>query len=94
VERLLGKLFGHPFFKVLSLTHVTLVMLDFEIAEMIPLAKQRHVGPREECVREECSQARESIHIKWTDLRIKRLHADGRGAANGLVPRWFRYECD
>jgi hypothetical protein len=26
------------------------VMLDFEIAEMIPLAKQRHEGPHEECV--------------------------------------------
>jgi hypothetical protein len=46
------------FFKVLSLTHLTLVMLDFEIAETILLAKRRHVGPHEECVREECSQAR------------------------------------
>jgi hypothetical protein len=33
-------------------------MLDFEIAEMILLAKRRHAGPREECVQEECSQAR------------------------------------
>jgi hypothetical protein len=29
-------------------------MLNFEIAEMIPLAKRGHAGPREECVREEC----------------------------------------
>jgi hypothetical protein len=42
VEQLLGKLFGHPFLKVLSLTHLTLLLLDFEIAEMIPLAKRRH----------------------------------------------------
>jgi hypothetical protein len=60
-------------------------MLDFEITKMIPLAKQRHVGPSEECVREECSQARESIHIKWTDSRIERVLADGQGVANGLV---------
>jgi hypothetical protein len=38
------------FFKVLSLTHLTLLLLDFEIAKMIPLAKQRHVEPCEECV--------------------------------------------
>jgi hypothetical protein len=69
-------------------------MLDFEIAETIPLAKQRHTGPHEKCVREECSQARESIRIKWTDLCIKRVLADGRGAANGLIPRWFRYVSD
>jgi hypothetical protein len=66
-------------------------MLDFGIAEMILLAKRRHVGPHEKCVREECSQARESIHMKWTDLRIERVLADGRGATNGLVLRWFRY---
>jgi hypothetical protein len=38
------------FFKVLSLTHLILLLLDFEIAEMISLAKQRHVGLSEECV--------------------------------------------
>jgi hypothetical protein len=53
---------------------------------MIPLAKRKHARPREDCVREECSQARELIHIKWTDSRIKRVLADHRGAANGLVP--------
>jgi hypothetical protein len=63
-----------------------LLLLDFEIAEMIPLAKPRHAGPHEECIREECSQDRESIHIKWTDLRIEQILADGRGAATGLVP--------
>jgi hypothetical protein len=63
--------FWVSFFKVLSLTHLTLLMLDFEIAEMILLAKRRHAGPREECVREECPQACESIHIKWTDSRIE-----------------------
>jgi hypothetical protein len=51
-------------------------MLDFEIAETIPLEKQGHAGPREECVREECYKAHGSIHIKWTDSRIKRVHAD------------------
>jgi hypothetical protein len=61
-------------------------MLDFEIAEMIPLAKRRHVGQHEECDREEFSQACESIHIKWTDSHIKRVLADGRGGANGLMP--------
>jgi hypothetical protein len=34
----------------------------------------------------ECSQARESIHIKWIDLHMERVHADGRGAATGLIP--------
>jgi hypothetical protein len=74
------------FFKVLSLTQLTLLMLDFEIIEMIPLAKRKHARPHEDCVQEECSQARELIHIKWTDSRIKRVLADRRGAANGLVP--------
>jgi hypothetical protein len=66
-------------------------MFDFEIAEMIPLAKRRYAGPREECVREECYEARGSIHIKWTDSRFERVLANDQGAANGLVPRWFRY---
>jgi hypothetical protein len=48
VERLLGKLFGHPLSKFYPMAHLTL--LDFEIAETIPLAKQRHAGPREECI--------------------------------------------
>jgi hypothetical protein len=48
VERLLGKLFGHPFSKFYPLTHLTL--LDFAIAETIPLAKRRHAGPHDECV--------------------------------------------
>jgi hypothetical protein len=52
-------------------------MLDFGIAEMIPLAKRGH--------------ARGSIHIKWMDSHIKRVHVDVRGAANVLIPRWFRY---
>jgi hypothetical protein len=77
--------FWVSFFKVLSLTHLTLLMLDFEIAEMILLTKRRHVGPCEDCVREECSQAHESIHIKWTDSHIERVHTDGLGAANGLA---------
>jgi hypothetical protein len=63
VERLLGKLFGHPFFKVLSLTHLTLLLLDFEITKTILLAKRRNARQREECVREEFSQDHESIHI-------------------------------
>jgi hypothetical protein len=84
VERLLGKLFSH-FFKVLSLTHLTLLLLDFEIAETIPLAKRRHAGPREECVREECSQAHESSYIKWMDSCIERVLGDVRGAATRLV---------
>jgi hypothetical protein len=42
------KAFWSSFFKVLSLTHLTLLLLDFEIAEMILLAKRRHVRPREE----------------------------------------------
>jgi hypothetical protein len=29
-------------------------MLDFEIAETIPLGKRAHAGPHEESVREEC----------------------------------------
>jgi hypothetical protein len=62
VEQLLGKLFSHPFLKFYPLTHLTL--LDFAIAETIPLAKRRHAGPREECVREECSHACESSYIK------------------------------
>jgi hypothetical protein len=82
------------FFKVLSLTHLTSLLLDFEIAEMIPLAKRRHAISPKECVRKECSQACESIHIKWTDSCIERVLADGRGAATGLVPRWFRYISD
>jgi hypothetical protein len=52
-------------------------MLDFEIAETTPLAKRRHVGPCEECVQEECPQARGSIHMKRMDSRIKRVLADG-----------------
>jgi hypothetical protein len=83
--------FSVIFFKVLSLAHLTLQLLDFEIAQTIPLAKRRHTRPREECVREECSQARESRYIKWTDSRIERVLGDIRGAATGLVPRWFRY---
>jgi hypothetical protein len=51
--------------------HLTLLLLDFKIAEMILLAKRRHVGPREECAREECSEACESSYIKWMDSRIK-----------------------
>jgi hypothetical protein len=66
-------------------------MLDFEIIETIPHAKRRHAGPREECVREECSQFHESIHIKWMDSHIERVLTDGRGAANGLVPIRFIY---
>jgi hypothetical protein len=61
-------------------------MLDFEIVETIPPAKQTHVGPREGCVREECSQACEAILIKWTDSCNERVLADGRGAVNGLIP--------
>jgi hypothetical protein len=61
-------------------------MLDFEIAEMILLVKQRHMVPSEECIREEFYEAHESIHIKWTDSRIERILADGRGVANGLIP--------
>jgi hypothetical protein len=34
--------FWVSFFKVLSLMHLTLLMLNFEIAEMIPLGKRRH----------------------------------------------------
>jgi hypothetical protein len=74
--------------------HLTLLLLDFEIAEMIPLAKRRHAGPCEGCVREECSQAHESIHIKWTNSHIERVLANGRGAATGLVPQWFKYVSD
>jgi hypothetical protein len=33
-------------------------MLDYEIGEMISLAKRRHAGPREVCVQEECTHAR------------------------------------
>jgi hypothetical protein len=65
--------------------HLTLLLLDFEIAEMIPLAKQRHAGPCGVFAREECSQACESIHIKWMDLHIKRVLAGGRGASTGLI---------
>jgi hypothetical protein len=50
VERLLGNLFGHPFSKFYS-CHLTLVMLEFEFIETIPLAERGPVGPREECVR-------------------------------------------
>jgi hypothetical protein len=46
VEQLLSKIF----FKVLSLTHLTLLMLDFKIAKTILLAKRSHAGPREDCV--------------------------------------------
>jgi hypothetical protein len=74
--------------------HLTLLALDFEIAEAILLAKRRHAGPHEECVREEFSQAHESIHIKWTDSRVERVLADDQGAATGLIPRWFRYVSD
>jgi hypothetical protein len=81
-----GYAFQSSFFKVLSLMHLTLLLLDFEIVEMIPLTKQRHVGPREECVREECSQAHESSNIKWMDSRIEQVLGDVRGAATGLVP--------
>jgi hypothetical protein len=62
-----GSAFRSSFFKVLSLMHLTLLLLDFEIVEMILLAKRRHAGPHEECVREECSEAHESSYIKWTD---------------------------
>jgi hypothetical protein len=41
--------------------HLTLLLLDFEIVETIPLAKRRHTGPCEECVREECSEACEQL---------------------------------
>jgi hypothetical protein len=82
------------FFKVLSLMHLTLLMLDFTIVETIPFGKQRHAGPCEDCVQEECSKACESIYIKWTDSRIERVLADSRGAANGLVSRWFRHVSD
>jgi hypothetical protein len=34
--------FWVSFFKVLSVTHLTLLMLDFEIAETILLGKRRH----------------------------------------------------
>jgi hypothetical protein len=66
--------------------HLTLLLLDFEIAKMIPVAKQRHVGPREECVREEFSEACESSYIKWTDSHIERVLGDVRGATTGFVP--------
>jgi hypothetical protein len=42
--------FLSSFFKALSLTHLTLLLLDFEIVEMIPLANQIQAGPCEECV--------------------------------------------
>jgi hypothetical protein len=74
-----GQAFQSPFFKVLSLMHLTLLLLNFKIIETI---------------HEECSQAHESIHIKWMDSCIERVHADGRGAATGLVPRWFIYVSD
>jgi hypothetical protein len=86
--------FWVSFFKVLSLMHLSLLMLDFEIAETILLAKQRHAGPRKECVQEEFSQAHGSIHIKWTDSCIERVLAVGQGAANGLILCLFRYVSD
>jgi hypothetical protein len=61
-------------------------MLDFKIVETIPFAKRGHMGPREECVREECYEANGSIHIKSTDSRIKQVHADDQGAGNERVP--------
>jgi hypothetical protein len=69
-------------------------MLEFEIADMIPLVELGHAGPREECVREECYEARESIHVKWMDSRIERVLADSLGAANRRISRWFRYVSD
>jgi hypothetical protein len=30
--------------------HLALLLLDFEIAEMILLGEQRHVGPYKECI--------------------------------------------
>jgi hypothetical protein len=51
-------------------------MLDFKIAETIPLGKRGHAGPHEECVREECYEARGSIHIKWMESRIERVLVD------------------
>jgi hypothetical protein len=92
VGQLLGKLFGHPFSKFYPLAHLTL--LDFEIVEMIPLAKRRHRGPREEFVREECSQACESNYIKWMGSCIEQVLGDVRGASTRLIPRWFRYISD
>jgi hypothetical protein len=71
--------FWSSFFKVLSLSHLTLLMLDFEIAKMILLAKRGHAGPHEECVREESYEACGSIHIKWMDSNNERVLADIRG---------------
>jgi hypothetical protein len=42
--------FWSSLFKVLSLMHLTLLMLDFEITKAIPLAKRGYVGPCKECV--------------------------------------------
>jgi hypothetical protein len=74
--------------------HLNFLLLDFEIAEIIPLAKRRHAVPCEECVQEECLQAYESSYIKWTDSYIEQVLGDVRGAATGLVSRWFRYISD
>jgi hypothetical protein len=63
-----------------------LTLLGFAIAETIPLAERRHAGPREECVREECSHDFESSYIKWTDSCIERVLGDVRGAVTGCVP--------
>jgi hypothetical protein len=69
-------------------------MHGFNMAEMIPLAKREHAGPREECVQEECYKACGSIHIKWMDSCIERVLKDDQEAANKRVPRWFRYISD
>jgi hypothetical protein len=89
-----GYAFLSSFFKVLSLTHLSLLMLEFEIAETIPLAEWGHAVPRKECVREECYEARKSIHIKWMDSSIEQVHTDSRGAANECVSWWFKYVSD
>jgi hypothetical protein len=94
VRMVLCQSFQSFFFKVLSLMHLTFLLLDFKIAKMIPLAKRRHAGPHEECVREECSEACESSYIKWMDSRNERVLGDVQGAATWLIPRWFRYVSD
>jgi hypothetical protein len=94
VERLLGKLFGHPFLKFYSWRQ-TLVMLEFEIIETILLGGWGSDGPREDYIQKECYEACGSINIKCTDSCIERVLVDThvwRFTTNGQYSAKTAYE--
>jgi hypothetical protein len=84
VEWLLGKLLGHPILECYS-WRLILVILEFEIVEIIPLGEWGPDGPHKSFVWKVCNEACDSINIKCTDSCIERVPANICKATNECI---------